>query len=63
MLDKYFAAAPSALQKTKSYTLLSANKNKLWLALIIVLTVSGEEHIDIGLVESPVATRTDAVGL
>jgi Flp pilus assembly secretin CpaC len=41
----------------------STNKHKLRLGLIVRLTVSGEEHIDVSLVESPVTSRTYAVRL
>jgi len=41
----------------------STDKYKLWLALIVRLTVSRQKHIDVCLVESPVTPRADAVRL
>jgi hypothetical protein len=41
----------------------STNKYQLRRALIVMLTVSGEKHIDICLVESPVTARADTVRL
>jgi hypothetical protein len=38
------------------------DKYELSFGLIVGLTVSSKEHIDVRLVESPVASRADAVG-